>query len=117
MYLPCSSYINVEENIRSKRPIKNIEDREAHPDEGGESRVQKLEKQAKIKSINKIFNKVLYKLESFVHKNNRYEYGIRVSENIYGSLKKENINRSLGVYTNRGSSMFIFSLKKECNVI
>ena len=86
-------------------------------DEGGESRVQKLEKQAKIKSINKIFNKALDNLESFVHKNKEYEYGSRVSENIYGSLRKENIIRSLGVYTHRDSRMFIFSLTKKCKVV
>ena len=116
VYLPCSSYINIEENTRSKRLVKNIEDKEAHSDEGGERRAQKLEKQVKIKFINKIFNKALYNLESFVHKNKEYEYGSRVSENIYGSLRKENIIRSLGVYTDRGSSMFIFSLTKECKV-
>ena len=48
VYLPCSSYINVEVSRRSKRLIKNIEDKEVHLDEGGESRVQKSEKQAKI---------------------------------------------------------------------
>ena len=117
VYLPCSSYINVEENIKSNRLIKNIEDKEAHPDEEVKIRVQKSEKQVKIKSINKIFNNALYKLDSFVHKNNRYEYGTRVSENIYGSFRKENIIRSLGVYTYRDSSMFIFSLTKECKVV
>ena len=117
VYLPCSSYINVEENIRSKRFIKNIEDKEVHFDEGGESRAQKLEKQAKIKSINKIFNKALFKLESFVNRSDRYIHRARVSENIYGSFRKENIIRSLGVYTDRGSSIFIFSLTKECKVV
>ena len=117
VYLPCSSYINVEENIRSKRLIKNIKDKEAHSDEGWESRVQKSEKRDKIKSINNIFDKALYRLDRFVHKKNRYEYGSRVSENIYGSLRKENIIRSFGVYTYRGSSMFIFSLTKECKVV
>ena len=43
--------------------------------------------------------------------------GTRVSENIYGSFRKENIIRSLGVYTEMGSSMFIFSLTKECKVV
>ena len=100
-----------------KETHQNIEDKEIHLDEGGESTFQKSEKQVKIKSINKIFYNALYKLDSFVHKNNRYECGIRVSENLYGSLKKENIIRSLGVYTNRGSSMFIFSLTKECKVV
>ena len=100
-----------------KETHQNIEDKEIHLDEGGESRVQKSEKQVKIKSINKIFNNALYKLDSFVHKNNRYERGIRISENLYGSLRKENIIRSLGVYTDRGSSMLIFSLTKECEVV
>ena len=100
-----------------KETHQNIEDKEIHLDEGGESTVQKSEKQVKIKSINKIFNNALYKLDSFVHKNNRYECGIRVSENLYGSLRKENIIRSLGVYTDKGSSMFIFSLTKECKVV
>ena len=99
-----------------KETHQNIEDKEAHSDEGGESRIQKLEKQVIIKTMNKIFDKALYKLDSFVHKNNRYEEGFRVSENIYGSLKKEYVIRSLGVYTNRSSSMFIFSLTKECKV-
>ena len=117
VYLPCSSYINIEANIRSNRLMKNIEDKEAHSDEGLKSRVQKSEKQAKIKSINKTFDKALYNLDSFVHKNNRYGYGIRVSENMYGSLRKENTIRSLGVYYDRGSSMFIFSLTKKCKVV
>ena len=100
-----------------KENHQNIEDKEAHSDEGGESRVQKSEKQAKIKSINKIFIEALYKLERFVYGSDRYECGIRISENLYGSLRKENIIRSLGVYTDRGSSMFIFSLTKECKVV
>ena len=96
---------------------KSIEDKEDHPDEGVISRVQKSEKRVKIKALNKNFDEALYKLECFVQKNNRYEYGIRVSENMYGSLKKENIIRSLGVYTHRGSSMFIFSLTKKYKVV
>ena len=74
-------------------------------------------KRVKIKVLNKIFNEVLYKLESFVYGSDRYDCGIRISENIYGSLRKENIIRSLGVYTDRGSNMFIFSLTKECKVV
>ena len=116
VYLPCSSYIDIEENKRSKRLIKNINDKEAHSDEEVKIRVKKSEKQVKIEIINKIFDEVLYRLDIFVHKNSKYEYDSRVSENIYGSLRKENIIRSLGVYTDRGSSMFIFSLTKECKV-
>ena len=118
VYLPCSSYINIEENIRSKRLVKNREDKEAHSDEGVKNRLQKSEeKQAKIKTINKIFNEGLYKLERFVYESDRYTHGSRVSENIYGLFRKENIIRSLGVYTDRDSSMFIFSLTKECKVV
>ena len=117
VYLPCSSYINVEENIRPMRLIKNIEDKEVHSDEEVKIRVQKSEKQVKKESINKFFNETLYKLESFVYGSSRYMHGTRVSENIYGSFRKENIIRSLGVYTERDSSMFIFSLTKECKVV
>ena len=100
-----------------KETRQNIEDKEDHPDEGVKSRVQKSEKRVKIKALNKTFDEVLYELENFVHKTNRYDYGIRVSENMYGSLRKENIIRSLGVYSHRGSSMFNFSLTKEYKVV
>ena len=106
VYLPCSSYLNIEENMRSKRLLKNIEDKETHSDEG-----------VKIKTLNKIFDEGLYMLKSFVYGSDRYTHGDRVSENIYGSLRKENTIRSLGVYTYWGSSMFIFSLTKECKVV
>ena len=117
VYLPCSSYINVEENIRSKRLFKNTQDKEDNSDEEVKIRFQKSEKQTKIKALNTIFDEGLYKLECFVYGSDKYKHCHLVSENIYGSFRKENIIRSLGVYTERDSSMFIFSLTKECKVV